>query len=304
MKWTTRTFVIWMALLVAVSVLPACSNDNNSSPTDPQTSGDAPQLPAMSTMVFNLDFFGIETPAVSQQSIETGTPGQELQAAESANRTHWINAFVRALYVQLLMYDALEEPVGAFALAIHSIPQQQDDGAWLWTYIFVDEAVEYSVFLYGTPQDTYVDWRMEVSTNDPGFLLDHFVWFSGRTQNDESAGYWQFNDPVFDGPAFAAVSTASTPGVNTIRIDWQNPSATEHRLTITVNGTGHKDEGDYLEFFESSFVGSITHYDAGEGLTSDITYYPDGSGSLTVPDYNNGEQACWDQHQFDTDCPQ
>jgi len=304
MKWTTRTFVIWMALLVAAAFLPACSNDDTSSLTDPQTSSDAPQLPAMSTMVFNLDFFGLEAPEVSQQSIVTGKPDQELQTADSANRGNWINAFVRALFLQLLMYDALEEPVGAFALAIHSVPQQQDDGSWLWTYIFVEETIEYSVFLYGTPQDTYVDWRLEVSTNDPDFLLTHFVWFSGQTQNNDSGGYWQFFDPVFDGPALVAGSMAATPGVETVRIDWANPSRTEHRLTISVNGIGHEDEGDYIEFFESSFVGSITHYDAGEGLTSDITYYPDGSGSLTVPDYNNGERACWDQHQFDTDCPQ
>ena len=301
MKRTTSYTGILLALLAALFMLPACSDDTGN-PAEPEQLSDAPELPPMSTMVFNLDFLGIETPAVSQQSIETGKPGSELQAAEAANRTNWINAFVRALYVQLLMYDALEEPIGAFALAIHSVPQEQDDGSYLWTYIFVDESVEYSIFLYGTPLEDSVKWRLEVSTNDPGFLLDHFVWFEGVAMNDNSQGYWQFFDPVLTPPG--APSATATDGVETIRIDWQNPSATEHRLTITVNGEGHPEEGDYLEFFESSFVGTINHYDASEDMHSIIAWYPDGSGSLTVPDYNNGEKACWDQEQKDTECAQ
>lgn len=299
MKWTTRTFAIWMALIVAAAMLTACSSDNESGLLEPQPSDNPPALPSTSTMAFNVDFFGVNPSGVTPQEIAEGKPGPALQAVGAESRANWINAFVRALYVQLLMFDALDEPIGAFALAVHSVPQRQDDGSWLWTYIFVENGLEYSIFLYGTAHDTYVDWRMEVSTNDPDFLLDHFVWFGGRTHNDESEGYWQFYDPVFD-----AAAAASTPGTETVRIDYANPSRTEHRLTVTVNGAGRDDEGDYLEFFESSFMGSITHYDASEDILSDITYYRDGSGSLTVPDYNGGGQACWDENQFDTACPQ
>jgi hypothetical protein len=293
-----------MAALLAVYLLPACSNNDESNPVDPGYPAGAPELPPMSTMVFDLEFFGIEVPEVSETSVETGRPGEELQRADAANRTHFINAFVRALYVQLLMLDALEEPVGAFAYAVHSIPQEQEDGSWLWTYIFVDNGFEYSVFLYGTPgpNHDYVDWRLEVSTNDPGFLLDHFVWFDGRAYTDDSHGHWQFYDPVLTPPAM--VSSPVTDGVETVRIEWQNPSATEHRLRIDVNGQGHPDEGDYVEFFESSFLATIDHYDASKGEESNITFYADGTGSLTVPDYNNGETACWDTEQKDTDCPQ
>jgi hypothetical protein len=291
-----------MTLVLAAALLPACSQDDNSGLVDPGTSDQAPALPATSTMMFTVDFFGANPAGVTPQEIESGRPGPVLQTVGTDNRTHWINAFVRALYVQLLVFDALEEPIGAFALAAHSVPQKQDDGSWLWTYIFVEEGLEYSIFLYGTPSDTYVDWRMEVSTNDPDLLLDHFVWFGGRTWNDNSHGYWQFHEPATGTPVVTAGT--ATPGTESVRIDYANPSRTEHRLTVTVNGAGHVDEGDYLEFFESSFVGSITHYDASEDLQSDITYYPDGSGSMTVPGYNGGEQACWDQNQFDTVCPQ
>jgi len=283
-----------MAILLAVYLLPACTNEDPTGPADPGDPVGAPQLPPVSTMLFNLQLFNVEAPQVSARSLETGKPGDELLQAGAADRTNFITAFVGAVYVQLLTLDALEEPIGAFAFAIHSIPQHQDDGSWLWTYIFVDEGLEYSIFLYGTPSpgDQYVDWRMEVSSNDPSNTLDHFVWFDGRSYNDDSHGYWQFYDPSLPTPHASA------------RIDWQNPSATEHRLAVEINGPDHPDDGDSLVFFESSFLCSIDHYDAGEDLESNITFYADGSGSLTVPDYNGGETACWNTEQINTDCPQ
>jgi hypothetical protein len=295
MNRTKRSLGILAAILLAAWMLPACSGEENGAPLDPGYPAEAPELPAMSTMVFDLQFFNIDTPQVSQQSIETGKPsGDELQTAAAADRSNFINAFVRALFVQLLMYDALEEPVGAFALAVHSIPQPQEDGSWLWTYIFVENGMEYSIFLYGTPGPggEYVDWRMEVSTNDPTNTLDHFVWFDGRTHKNDTHGYWQFYDPTLPEPYTSA------------RIDWQNPSRTEHRLAVEINGPDHPDYGDTLEFFESSFLATIDHYDASEDQRGNITLREDGSGSLTVADYNNGETACWDTEQKDTVCPQ
>lgn len=299
MKRTLKQTGILVMVLLAVYLLPGCSSDNEI--TSPPEESNAPELPAMSTMTFDLDFFGAAMPAIDQQSIETGKPGPELQRTTAVTRTNWINAVVRALFVQLLMFDALQEPVAAFALAIHSVPQQQADGSWLWTYIFVDDAAEYSIYLYGKPAEDHVEWRMEVSTNLPEFLLDHFVWFDGEAMNDDSGGYWQFYDPIFEAPA-AAGAPAATDGVETMRIDWANPSATEHRLTVTANGVGHEDEGDYLEFYESATMGTIDHYDASEDISSNITWYRDGSGSLTVPDYNDGQQACWNTIQENVDC--
>jgi hypothetical protein len=238
-------------------------------------------------MEFELDFFGIDTPQFSEAELSQTTPAEFLEAASAGDHTNWINAYVRAIWTHLLIYDLLEEPIGAFALAIHSVPQPQQDGSWLWTYIFVEDNVEYSIFLYGTPMTDRVLWRMEVSTNDLEAPLDHLVWFEGEAMKDDSQGYWQFYD---------------VDGSQLIRIDWENPSVAEHRLTLTVNGEGLEDEGDWVEFYESSTMGSITYYDASELLESNITWYADGSGSLTVPDYNDGATACWDEMQVNTVC--
>jgi len=284
----------WTAALCALAfaVLAGCSgNDSITVPSDEPS--DAPALPSVSTMKFQLDFFGVATPAVDAQSLATGKPSAEmLQSAAAIDRTHWINAFVRALYVQLLTYDALEEPIAAFALAIHSVPQKQDDGSFLWTYIFVDKetGVEYSIFLYGLPVGNSVEWRMEVSSNNPAQPLDHFKWFDGTSMQTE--GYWQFYEPVDE-----------SNGIEVARIDWTDTRLL-NVLRITINGVGHEDEGDTLEFHQTPAEGMIEHYDASADARCTILWSADGSGSITCPDYNDGAQSCWDEHQRNTACSQ
>jgi len=283
-----------LALVLTAALIAGCSTDNTI--TVPEGDGaqtsNAPALPGLSTMSLQLDFFGTPTPAVDAESIVQGKPSDALaRAAAAGNHSNWINAYVRAIYATLITFDALEEPIGAFALAIHSVPQPQDDGSYLWTYIFVDEdSVEYSIFLYGTPRVDRVLWRMEVSTNDPKQPLTHFVWFDGETLNNDTGGFWQFYQPIDE-----------TTGTALVRMDFLN-GITENRLTVTVNGVGHDDEGDYLDFRETEFTGSIEHYDASDAALASILWRGDGSGSLTVPDYNDGMKACWDTRQRDTDC--
>lgn len=285
-KHTIRTSLAGLFMLAALS---GCSND----PVTPPDTNDnhAPALPAVSTMKFDLDFFGVAAPALDAQSLATGAPSDAmLQATSGGDHENWINAYVRAVFIQLSTYDMLEEPIGAFAYAINSVPQKQDDGSYLWTYIFVDQSIEYSVFLFGTPHPSTVEWRMEVSSNDPAMLLNHFVWFSGESKNDDTGGYWQFFEPI-----------DQTNGVQSARIDFVNGPHVD-TLTLTVNGSGYENEGDALTFTDSRTTGSIEYYDASESLTSSIIWHANGTGSLTAPDYNGGAKACWDNEQRNIAC--
>lgn len=274
---------------LALVVVFGCSNDATS--PSQNTGASAPALPSSSTMTFDLEFPASDQANVSDDEIRAGTPGAATLAA-AGDRQNWINAFVRATYIVLTTYDYLEEPAAAFALAIHSVPQRQDDGSFLWTYIFVDQKadIEYEIFLYGLEGDEAVSWRLEVSSDDPALPLDHFVWFTGESSKSDRSGYWQFYAPV-----------DPTNGTETARIDWQEQPG-DKRLTITVNGSGLPNEGDVLDFHHTRAQSTIEYTDASAGATSDITWYPDGSGSLAVPDYNGGAQACWDAHQLDAAC--
>ena len=71
---------------------------------------------------------------------------------------------------------------------------------------------------------------------------------------------------------------------------------------MTVNGSGLENEGDTLTFTEDGPTSSIELFDASADLTSSIIWHRDGTGSLTVPDYNGGATACWDTHQVNVAC--
>ncbi len=278
---------VFAGLLVGVA-LSGCSDDSITQPSG-NDDNRAPALPAVSTMKVDLDFFGVAAPTLDAPSLATGKPSDAVLQIAGGDHENWINAFVRAVFLHLSVYDVLEEPIGAFAFAIHSVPQKQADGSHLWTYIFVEGEIEYSV-LYGTPTPETVEWRMEVSSNDPALQLDHFVWFTGESKRDDTGGYWQFFMP-----------TDASNGVPIVRIDWMNGTH-ERTLALTVNGVGHENEGDVLTLTHSKSTGSIEYFDASASLLSSIIWHADGSGSLTVPDYNGGATACWDTEQRNVAC--
>ena len=288
---------VCLVLLVALVGIQACSNDDPVSATQEES----PELPAMSTMTMDLSFF--EQAQVDQMSIEEGTPTQMMLAA-AAGKDNFINAAVRVFYLQLTFWAALEAPVSAFAVALHSVPQHQSDGSWLWTYIFVEGDIEYGIFLYGIDAGDRTQWRMEVSTNNPSMPLDHFVWFAGEAMKDDTSGHWQFFEPIIAMSNFANASvTVETPGVQSIRIDWLNAPGDVHQLTVLNNKPGSEEEGDNVVAFESPLMSYIEFTDVSVPEVHNITWYADGSGSIHVPDYNNGEKACWDTNQNDIACP-
>lgn len=303
---------IALALVIALLGVQACSNDDPVGPGPDKAA--PPALPDVSTMTMDLSFFN--QAGVDEMSIQKGSPTPELAAA-GTGKDHFINAAVRVFFVQLVFCAAFEPPVAAFALAIHSVPQHQADGSWLWTYIFVDKTTEYGIFLYGKDEGNFVAWRMEVSTNNPAMPLDHFVWFDGESMKNNSSGYWQFYEPVAAPavgatapPALRAAATgAQTPGERSIRIDWLNAPGDVHQLTLLVNKSEAEDEGNTVVFYGSPAVHYIelTDYTKNSaGDVYDITWYADGSGHLLVPDYppdNPGTKTCWDTRQYDVACP-
>lgn len=290
-------FGVCLLLIAALFGLQACSNDEDN-PAGP--GAQAPALPDMSTMTIDLSLF--EQAGVGPASMVDETPTASMSATQAA-KDNFVAAAVRVFAVQLTFWAALEAPVAAFALAVHSIPQRQDDGSWLWTYIYVEGDIEYSIFLYGLDVGDQTQWRMEVSTNNPEMPLDHFVWFSGEAMEDNSSGYWQFYEPVLDLPIVAdGAALEQTPGEQSIRISWLNSPGDVHQLTVLNNMPGSEDEGDNVVFFGSPAVSYLAFTDVSVPEVYNITWYADGSGSIHVPDYNNGEKACWDTNQNDTPC--
>lgn len=292
--------IIGTGILIAMLALMAvgCSKDENgvSAPAEPAP----PSLPDVSTMRMDISLF--ESAQVSMQAVEAGRlDGGEraMLGAESASRLNFMNAAVRSLYLQLVIYCALVEPVAAFEVAIHSVPQHQQDGSWLWTYLYVGADGEYGIYLYGKNETDYVSWRMEVSSTDPALELDHFVWFDGRVYRGGDRGYWQFYEPV---DAAAPAVERGTGGVRSVRIDWADNGPCCGELLLTINKPGVPEEGSTLAFIETPAICTIEFHNAGEDENGVIAWRPDGTGYIEWYDYLDGEMGCWDEHQRDIDC--
>jgi hypothetical protein len=210
---------------------------------------------------------------------------------------------VRTLYLQVVVLSAMADPVTAFALAVHSVPQPQADGSWLWTYIVLEDEIEYGIYLYGKRESGYTAWRMEVSSTHPGMPLDHFVWFAGEVDDGDDSGYWQFYEPESMQAAFAA-APLSTPGTPSIRIDWSDCGARCGSLVFLVNRPGDPAEGSTLAFNEGAEECSIEFYGTEDLFAGTILWRRDGSGYIEWPDYKGGERSCWDTLQRDIDCAQ
>lgn len=297
-----HTALIYTVGLVVIISLLGCSTDKQI--TKPETPA-PPDLPSVSTMTMDVDFF--QSAQIDTQSVTLGKLDESIAAAPAALKLNYINAAARVFFLNVVAYAALARPVAVFATAVHSVPQYQEDGSWLWTYIFVDNhGSEYSVFLRGKRMDSYVAWSMEVSSNDPALPLDHFLWFAGEVANDGHSGYWQFYEPDSDGanaaPALAG-NEAGTPGVQCVRIDWQNSSAIDQHLAFLINKPGDSAEGSKLVFDEALEMAMIEFYDATNDNSGTIIWYRDGSGSIEWPDYKEGTKSCWDVWQYDVDCP-
>jgi hypothetical protein len=292
-----KTITVLISVLLAAVILQGCSSTED--PTGPAAPA-APELPSLSTMKMDISFF--EAADVPPQAVQAGVLGEDRAAlGAGARRLNFLNAAVRVLYLEVVVYSALVDPVAAFALAAHSIPQQQPDGSYLWTYIVKEGALEYSIFLYGKDLGDVVSWRMEVSSNDPAMPFDHFVWFDGEVKGDESGGYWQFYTPAVENPANAAVTAYATPGEKVIRIDWADSGDTG-QLIFTVNRPGDPAEGSALSFYESAEYCSVEFFDMEAGTNGTIRWNKDGSGYIEWPDYHDSERRCWDTIQCDVDC--
>lgn len=290
---------IGVGLVAAFTALAfaGCSGDD---PAGPQRQ--APALPDASTMTMDLSFFDQASENLPALGKGTHDP---MTFSVVPEKTNFINAALRVQLLHLVFCGALMPPVSAFSLAIHSVPQLQPDGSWLWTYIFVKDQVEYSIFLYGRDAGDRTQWKMEVSTANPEMPLDHFVWFEGEALKYESSGYWQFYEPILSPALVAAAAAAQTPGKQSIRIDWLNLTGNVHQLSLLNNNPDSPDEGDLIVFYASPAVSRVDFTDsAAPEVVYNITWYADGSGSIQVPDYNNGERACWDTNQFDVVCPE
>ena len=214
-------------------------------------------------------------------------------AEETQTKRNWFNALVRVTVVDLAIRTALVPPTLAFAAALSEDPVPQQDGSWLWVYHWNNpEGHDCEIRLLGRIDGHDVDWELSVKDLEAMLESEPVVWFYGQTNIVNDSGYWVFNH-VEDGNE-----------EEFIRIDWSVEANDQRSLVFANIREGHEEFGDELSYTVDGTIFTMNFYDASENLNADITWDEvTGAGSIQVPDYNDGERACWDEDQDDIECP-
>jgi hypothetical protein len=258
--------------LAALMLLVALHLGGCSETTAPEeTTRDIPPvLPDPAELAFDFSFFA---------------GGETLAKSDDGLHTNFVNAYLRAVLLQAMADLALAPPVAAFAVALHTVPVAQEDGAWIWSYDWNGYRYPIRVALRGLPAGDHVEWEMRIG---PGYEDPTAVWFEGRTNGDGSEGHWLFHD--LDDPAQPVCA----------EVDWGRDQAGRY---LQFTSRELETNGDVLRFNDADPDFAITFTPGDGAVQSFIRWHADGTGSLRVPDYNGGQEACWDQYQENCTCP-
>ncbi|MFH1142942.1 MAG: hypothetical protein V1774_00175 [Candidatus Eisenbacteria bacterium] len=270
-----------LILLIGLALVAGCSDDPVRNDPDPQE--EAPALPSVGTMEFDVSFFdGISAPAA-----------WKLESPDPCPKANWLNALVRVAVVNLIVNAGLTPPTVAFQAATHTIPSYLGDLTWLWIYTWVDGAGrEYQVRLTGEIADSAVEWEMRARSEDTIPVLDDALWFLGRSPIGYGEGYWILHD------------IARVPSAAAVRIDYEFAGDADRELRFENILEGNEGFGDVLTYEAEGSLRMIEFHDASAGAECDITWDEEtGAGRLQCPDYGAGDPACWDEAQCDVDCP-
>lgn len=247
--------------------LGGCSDEESSPTALPQDQ--APVLPDPAELTFDFSFFD---------------EAAELEKTGDGIHDNFVNAYLRAALLGAVAKLTLAPPVAAFAVALHTVPEAQEDGAWIWSYQCGGPHHPLQVALRGLPAGDHVQWEMRVGI---GHEDPTDVWFEGRTSGDGQEGRWLFHN--LDDPAQPVCG----------EVAWGDDEA-GHYLQFTSRESD--DDGDMLRFNDADPAFAITFTPGDGGDASFIHWITDGTGSLLVPDYNDGIEACWDRYQHNVDC--
>jgi hypothetical protein len=169
-------------------------------------------------------------------------------------------------------------------VALHTVPRVQDDGSWVWSYVWNGYRHPLRIALRGIPAGERVEWEMRIGA---GGDVPTALWFGGATSGDGGAGRWEFYD--LDDPArpvCGEVAWGEDAGGRFLEFTSREPES----------------YGDVLRFLDADPDFAITLGPETGGDPWFIHWNADGTGSLKVPDYNDGEEACWDRWQENVDC--
>lgn len=278
MKDSGRNVVLAIAALLLLGLAGmACDSGTDDGP--------GPPLPPVEGMTFDISAFQGGGKA---DKADDPAPGEKANFNNAALRVWWLNASIAARLVV---------PVLVFGWAASTEPVY-DGGIWTWEISGGSGANASTAVLTGwfdTELREGIFLNLSMSITCPGCKVptDNYVWYEGRFNTDGGNGHWQFYSPEIEGEDQALV-----------RMEYEVTDATNKSLTITNNRIdGHEDAGDEISYSRADDQATIEVHDQSESLDYEAHWsISTTAGTLKVPGYNDGNEACWDAQHLNVDC--
>lgn len=262
-------------LLIASSLLLFSCQDSVTS-FDEQP----PQLPPLESMDVDLSAF----------EEESGNKSANF-TAENESYTHFLNATFRAMIVRGVVNSSLAIPKALLEAAENIEPELSDDGEWTWSYSKDANGNNFEAELIATANDNdQVIWQMYVTSS--ALNIDNALLFEGEVLTDGSSGNWTY---------FALLGDEA--GSETSNVTWTVESEDQVDLRLEVLSDRNGNLGDYIEYTFDSPIKRAVYYNAAEDETAEIEWNIETlEGYIIAPNYNNGEQACWNSNFQNVEC--
>ncbi|MEK7729289.1 MAG: hypothetical protein AAB354_12820 [candidate division KSB1 bacterium] len=265
-----------VALMAAHLLLTAC--DKNPTGVDNKQQ---PTLPPQNSITLDLSAFN--------QALPKG------QADANAVGLNFITARLTVATINLGVASILAVPTATFVAALSQQPVLKADGKFHWIVTVNDGPKTFKADLAGwiDEQAREAVFEMRISTTGVSPALNNFLWYEGRAQLDNKTGYWEIYDALR--PANA---------IKVLRIDWQAPDQSNATLELTAIEQGVPTFGDKVTYNTNGAARSVTYKDVSDNVTVAIVWdATTKAGSITAPNYNGGNKACWDEQLNDVTCP-
>lgn len=281
MRIATANKIFTLAIMLIFSIsLTTCDKE----PTEPEKSV-APELPPVQSMSIDASFFKT-------------TPNLGLQKS-AISKWNFLNAASRVVIINSVVLAASIVPSAVFAVAIKQTPQLQNDGKFHWIYAAIDtlfgKETSFEVDLVGWIDENKQEnaWEIYVSSNTHAPALNNFLWYQGRSEINNKAGWWMFHD-----------DKSPDSLVDVLKVEWDLSDENDKELVFTNVKESSNEYGDYLKYGSEFSDRFLIFFDASENNTNTIYWNAETrSGFIEWQNYNNGTKSYWDENHNDVPGP-
>ena len=241
---------------------------------------EGPQLPPPESMTLDLSPF-------------TGTASKE----GAGPKSNFNNAALRVGVLNLFVRASLLPPAAVLRAAL-TVRPIFEDGKWIWEFDHSHGGASYAAVLTAwfdnsEREGDSLELAMAITCPTCKIPTTDFTWYTGHFEIGGGRGTWQFFHPGIEQDDQTFVT-----------IDYTVTDLTHRAITATNNrADGHEDAADVIAYALDGDRLQISFHDENEGLD----YVAQASlatkaGWLEVPNYNDGEKACWDSELQNVDC--